>query len=394
MEMAEFWTAEAMLGDEEKSEQTDAGSQEGGERAGDVADDNGGNCGDDAGGDEGSHFCLKWKHHQNNQRHMFSLLLNQEAFCDVTLACEGQLIEAHKLVLASCSPYFEMVLMRHYEKHPIIILKDVKYEDMKVLLQFMYKGEVNIEQEQLPSLLETAEGLKIRGLSEFGDEQLAQQQEVERTCVTPVSVSAVSAVKSDASSPRGVYKRRRVNDSPYIEKQFSPSSSPAAPTTNRGSKFWRQPSVIRVLEEIRDGNIKMDEGAKMLNVSYANMYQHFRCRYGKIKDTPAWLAQNEASRRLAENNEAMGGEEDTLSSGGADSGGGLHSGQMLAMQQQQSIMMHQQQHLLQQQQLQHQHQQVQQQPPPPPSPQQQQQPSQQQYHRQHQPSSAMAGLRG
>ncbi|KAJ8874212.1 hypothetical protein PR048_025054 [Dryococelus australis] len=100
-EIAEFWTAEAMLGDSEKIEEAESVPQEDDVlKTGD--DDN-----VDDGGDEGSHFCLKWKHHQNNQRHMFSLLLNQEAFCDVTLACEGQLIEAHKtmvydLELAPC----------------------------------------------------------------------------------------------------------------------------------------------------------------------------------------------------------------------------------------------------------------------------------------------------
>lgn len=48
-------------------------------------------------------------------------------------------------------------------QHPIVILKDVKFLDLKVMVDFMYYGEVNVSQEQLPHILKTAEMLKIKG---------------------------------------------------------------------------------------------------------------------------------------------------------------------------------------------------------------------------------------
>jgi hypothetical protein len=39
-----------------------------------------------------------------------------------------------------------MILSLYEDQSPIIILKDVKYEDMSALIQFMYNGEINIEQ--------------------------------------------------------------------------------------------------------------------------------------------------------------------------------------------------------------------------------------------------------
>lgn len=48
-------------------------------------------------------------------------------------------------------------------QHPIVILKDVKFTDLKVMVDFMYYGEVNVSQEQLPHILKTAEMLKIKG---------------------------------------------------------------------------------------------------------------------------------------------------------------------------------------------------------------------------------------
>jgi hypothetical protein len=98
-------------------------------------------------------------------------LLQSEAFVDVTLAVEGLLLRAHKLVLSACSPYFQTVFASHPAKHPIIILKDVRYSDLRALLDFMYKGEVAIDQDRLPGFLRLAESLKIRGLAEFCQEE-------------------------------------------------------------------------------------------------------------------------------------------------------------------------------------------------------------------------------
>ena len=49
-------------------------------------------------------------------------------------------------------------------KHPIIILKDVPFSHLQAILEFMYAGEVNVGQDQLPDLLKTAEKLKVKGL--------------------------------------------------------------------------------------------------------------------------------------------------------------------------------------------------------------------------------------
>ncbi|XP_050541516.1 protein bric-a-brac 2-like isoform X3 [Daktulosphaira vitifoliae] len=51
-------------------------------------------------------------------------------------------------------------------KHPIIIIKDMSYNHLKILIEFMYYGEVNISQDQLPIILKAAESLQIKGLAE------------------------------------------------------------------------------------------------------------------------------------------------------------------------------------------------------------------------------------
>lgn len=116
-------------------------------------------------------FCLRWNNHQSNLLSVFDQLLHAETFTDVTLAVEGQLLKAHKMVLSACSPYFQALFVNHQEKHPIVILKDVPYSDMKSLLDFMYRGEVSVDQERLTAFLRVAESLRIKGLTEVNDEK-------------------------------------------------------------------------------------------------------------------------------------------------------------------------------------------------------------------------------
>ena len=47
-----------------------------------------------------------------------------------------------------------------------MILENIRYDDVKSILEFVYRGEVNVGQEKLPSLLSTAETLKVKGLAE------------------------------------------------------------------------------------------------------------------------------------------------------------------------------------------------------------------------------------
>lgn len=85
---------------------------------------------------------------------------------DVTFACDGKKIGAHKLVLYSCSPYFKDLLKDNpANSHPIFYMNNVKFDVLKAILEYMYLGEVHITNENLKDFIKTAEALQIRGLS-------------------------------------------------------------------------------------------------------------------------------------------------------------------------------------------------------------------------------------
>ncbi|XP_014258550.1 myeloid zinc finger 1-like isoform X2 [Cimex lectularius] len=114
------------------------------------------------------HYCLRWNNHQSNLLGVFSQLLEAESLVDVTLASsEGHSLRAHKVVLSACSSYFRALFLDHPARHPIVILKDVCFSELRTLVEFMYRGEVSVETCRLSALLKTAESLKVKGLAEM-----------------------------------------------------------------------------------------------------------------------------------------------------------------------------------------------------------------------------------
>jgi len=111
-------------------------------------------------------FCLRWNDFETNISSAFRELRDDKDFFDVTLACDDEQIQAHKVILSACSPFFRNVLRRNPHQNPLLYLKGVKYTDLQSVLNFMYHGEVNVAQEELNSFLAVAEDLRVKGLTQ------------------------------------------------------------------------------------------------------------------------------------------------------------------------------------------------------------------------------------
>ena len=111
-------------------------------------------------------LCLKWNDFQENLNSAFGLLRNDQDFADVALVCEdGTQIETHKAVLASSSPFFMKILKKNKHTHPLIYMKGVKAEDLVAMVDFLYYGEANVNQESLDVFLGLAEEFRLKGLT-------------------------------------------------------------------------------------------------------------------------------------------------------------------------------------------------------------------------------------
>ena len=110
---------------------------------------------------------LKWKDFQENLRNEFASLKESQDFTDVTLACEdGLQVEAHKLILAATSPFFQDLFKRNRHEYSLIYMRGVKSEDLVAIVDFLYYGEVNVHQDNLEAFLALAEELRLKGLTE------------------------------------------------------------------------------------------------------------------------------------------------------------------------------------------------------------------------------------
>ena len=89
----------------------------------------------------------------------------QEKYSDVTLACEGHFYKVHRLVLSICSDYFDAILEQTPCKHPVLVLNNIKAEDLDSLLQYIYDGKVSVPEANLTRFLKAAGQLTVKGLS-------------------------------------------------------------------------------------------------------------------------------------------------------------------------------------------------------------------------------------
>ncbi|XP_059479497.1 protein bric-a-brac 2-like isoform X15 [Neocloeon triangulifer] len=128
-------------------------------------------------------YSLRWNNYVRHMTSAFESLRSDRDLIDVTLSCEGKKIPAHKMLLSACSSYFKDLFKENPCQHPVIIFRNVTFDDLMALVDFMYNGEVNVEQEQLASFLHTAELLQVQGLtnsnkdSETKTKKTAKQQD-------------------------------------------------------------------------------------------------------------------------------------------------------------------------------------------------------------------------
>ena len=111
-------------------------------------------------------LCLQWNDFKENITASFRELREDKDFTDITLACEdGKLINAHKVVLVSYSPFFMQILKKIRQPQPFLYMRGLKSAHLAAVLDFLYCGEANIFQDDLDSFLALAEEFQLKGLT-------------------------------------------------------------------------------------------------------------------------------------------------------------------------------------------------------------------------------------
>jgi len=115
---------------------------------------------------ENEEYSLIWNEFKSSTSETFKNLLLDQDFVDVTLVCDDERqVNAHKVILSACSPFFRNLLIRNPHQKPLIYLKGIRFEELKTVLKFMYLGEAQLPQEELTAFLSAAKELQVKGLN-------------------------------------------------------------------------------------------------------------------------------------------------------------------------------------------------------------------------------------
>ncbi|GLG94454.1 Longitudinals lacking protein, isoform G [Gryllus bimaculatus] len=120
-------------------------------------------------------LCLKGDDHSNTVLKTLENLLESNVLVDCTLAAGGRFLKAHRIILSSCSPYFQLLFSQDTNQQPIIVFKDIEYKYLKMILEYVYHGSVQIPHTQLNTFLDVANSLQIIGLDTRGRELLSEE---------------------------------------------------------------------------------------------------------------------------------------------------------------------------------------------------------------------------
>ena len=107
------------------------------------------------------------------------------------------------------------LLSLHWDKQAVVFLKDVKFEHLQALVDYMYRGEVNVSQDQLAAFLATAEALLIKGLADGDRDRKNEKRILEK------AMNRSSSPGSATRPPKRIRKQSK-EDSPPAEKNQLP----------------------------------------------------------------------------------------------------------------------------------------------------------------------------
>ena len=134
-----------------------------------------------------SRMVLSWNDFELNAQNTFKDIWNDQDFADVTLASvDDQQIRVHKVILSSCSSFFQNILVKNPHQNPLIYLKGINMKNLELLMKFIYLGQCEVGQGELDLFLAAGKDLKVKGLMEEVSvmpelEQLVAKQKEERS---------------------------------------------------------------------------------------------------------------------------------------------------------------------------------------------------------------------
>ena len=234
-------------------------------------DDSMAHSGVDGSGDPQECFVLKWSEYHMNVAESFKLMRADGDFLDTTVACSGsEQLQAHRVVLSAFSPYLKGMLRNNPQPNPVLIMPpNVKFVDLHSLLEFMYHGEVRVPADNLESLMQLAQLLRVKGLTEEKDGMEEYGNKVEDTSY-PGTVSgsmssgtpqqpAINSMPSNKADIEPHKKRKRMTSTSTVASESNDDDSRLSHPTSYNQMNY--PQNTSVPNDYGENNHRINSGA-------------------------------------------------------------------------------------------------------------------------------------
>jgi len=208
-------------------------------------------------------YNLMWGDFTSNLSLTVKDLRNDADFLDVSIACEDDTIDAHKVILSAASPFFRNILRKNKHPHPYIYLNGVKLKDMKNLIDFMYYGEATVSHEDLDKFMSVAHDLKVKGLtrSDFSESSTKYLGNALPVIEDPNAPSLeAGGTRKPVASKTKPQQQRYVNQSPKGVKAQTFVAAQASVMVPAPSVQFQTPTYqLSVLPDTPDYTIKRED---------------------------------------------------------------------------------------------------------------------------------------
>ena len=107
--------------------------------------------------------------------------------CDVSLYTEnGNVLEAHKVILSLHSSVFRRMLNTNSSMRPLLYMRGISTEIMTSIVNFIYTGSIDIERNNVDEFFEVGEDLNVNGLTGFTNKK-NKKEDVNQNNLLPFS---------------------------------------------------------------------------------------------------------------------------------------------------------------------------------------------------------------
>ncbi|CAL8105558.1 unnamed protein product [Orchesella dallaii] len=228
-------------------------------------------------------YRIAWKVLRPSLISSFAQYFQDQLFTDMTISCEGERIQCHRILLAACSPVFEEMLKRIDATGTPSVIEGFEFSQIKQVLEFMYMGKVDVRPEDLAEFIRAAKMLQVKGL-------LADDHDEDDAMSTSSSGYAAEMESDEASSPnekRMTSEQYRASRTPsrkiYINLKMPtdnigvPLPAEAVPYRQRSYRYknYSKENVESATRAIRNG-MSVAVAARDYRIPSRTLYQRIR----------------------------------------------------------------------------------------------------------------------